>query len=271
MSAAKIIKKERLYAVSELNAEKIINMSDEALAAYQETLTNAVNLFPVQKDRLQDAFRKMDYAPTLQWLKSMRNTLNQIHADNLVKNCDKHLAHHQDLENIKHDRFKAFIDFTMATLTMLYADIQLILEEVAIEEKVSPQESYAKKVREQLATIAELNETALDRITDDQLKTYVKTLSNFPEESISQVEGLKGAFKMKNYPSVMRWLGVLEGVLSQINADSLAEECRRQINSNNDYAAIRHEKLELFINYILTSISMLNSDIGSLKLNPKQR
>ncbi|MCL2203660.1 MAG: hypothetical protein FWB88_06950 [Defluviitaleaceae bacterium] len=263
----KPLSKESLYAITDLTADKIIRMSDDDLLAYQETLTNAVNLFPVQRSRLEDAFAKMDYAPVMQWIKSMRNTLNQIHADNLAKNCDKQLTLYQDIDNIKHDRLKTFIDYTMETLAMLYKDIQKVLDEqMALEVQASPQISFAKRAREQLATITEINETTLERMKDDQLKSYVKALSNFPEESISQVEGLKGAFKIKNYASVMRWLGVLEGALSQIHADGLAEECRRQINLNNDYSVIRHEKLELFINYILKSISILNDDIGSLKI-----
>ncbi|MCL2187531.1 MAG: hypothetical protein FWC16_10510 [Defluviitaleaceae bacterium] len=266
MSAIKLVNKESLYAISDLNADTIIKMSDDQLADYQETLTNAVNIFPVQRSHLENAFAKMDYAPALQWLKSMRNTLNQINADNLVKNCDKHLALYQDIDNIKHDRFKTYVDFTMATLALLYEDIKKVLEESAPEETAAPQVNFAKRIRERLATIAELNEDTINKMKDDQLKTYIKALANFPEDSISQVEGLKGAFKMKNYPSVMRWLGVLEGALTQIHANALADECRKQINLNNEYSAIRHEKLELFINYILSSISILCEDIGTLKL-----
>jgi len=270
MSAEKppvLLNKESLYQISELNADKIINMSDDQLITYQETLTTAINLFPVQKHRLQESFRKMDYPPTLQWLKSMRNTLNKIHADNLVRNCDKQINQYQDIDNIKHDRFKTFVEFTVDTVEMLYNDIQLVLNEVPGEEDVDPQETFAKMMREQIATITEINETAVEKLKDDQLKTYAKNLMNFPDESVSQMEGLKGAFKIKNYPSVMRWLNVLEGALTKIHADGLAEECRRQINLTNDYSAIRHEKLEIFIKYIITSMTMLCNDIDTLNFN----
>jgi hypothetical protein len=269
MKHGKLLNKESLYALTDLTADKIIRMTDDQLLVYQETLTNAVNLFPVQKDRLEDAFSKMDYAPTLQWLKSMRNTLNQIHADNLAKQCDKQLLLNQDIENIRHDRLKTFIEFFMATLTLLYSDIQLVLDELLVIEKTNPKENFAKRVKNQLSSISEINSDKIERLTDDQLKGYIRNLKNFHEDCPAQENGLRSSFKIKNYSSVIRWLGVIEGALAQIHADSLAEECRRQININNDFSSIRHEKLELFINYALSSLSMLCSDIASLKLDDR--
>jgi hypothetical protein len=263
----KLLKKESLCAIAELNAGKIMKMTDEQLLAYQVTLTNAVNLFPIQKERLEDALKKMDYPPVLQWLKAMRNSLVQIHADNLAKDCDKQLAVYHDIPHIRHDKFKTFIDFMLGTLGMLYRDIQWLLEELTTEEEGVVKESYAERVREQLSAISELNPAAIERVKDDQLKGYVKSLLNFKEECPAQENGLRGSFKMKNYASVIRWLGVIETSLAQIYADSLMEECRRQINLNHDYGTIRHEKLELFINYFLTSLSLLCEDIGTLKLS----
>jgi hypothetical protein len=269
MKSNKLLKKESLYALTDLTTDKIIKMNDTQLSAYQETLANAVNLFPVQKERLEDAFEKMDYAPTLQWLKSMRNTLNQIHADNLAKQCDKQLSLNMDVENIRHDRLKTFIEYFVATLTMLYKDIQVVLDELLLKENVSPKESLAKKIKKQLSTISEIDETTIERMKDDQIKTYIKDLMAFHEECPARENGLRSSFKIKNYASVMRWLNVIEGALTQIYAENLAEECRRQVNLNNDFSAIRHEKLELFVNYVLNSLSMLCSDIGSLKLDDR--
>jgi len=269
MNPQSLLNKESLYAITDLTADKIIQMDENRLSVYQEQLTTAANLFPVQRIHLESAFKKMDYAPALQWIKSMRNTLNQIHADAIVRNIDKHLELYQDIENIKHDRFKTFIEFTMSTLALMYEDIKKVLEESAPEVSDDPRDNFvalARLVRERLTTISELNEAAIYKMKDEELKTYIKALVNFPEECSSQVEGLKGAFKMKNYVSVMRWLSALEGALTQIHANALADECRKQINLNNEYSAIRHEKLELFINYILSSISILCEDIGTLRL-----
>jgi len=262
----KLVKKESLYTITDLTADKIIRMTDDQLETYQEALTNAVNLFPVQRERLADSLKKMEYAPVLQWLKSMRNTLNAIHADTLVKQCDKQLDQFSDIENIRHDRFKTFIEFIMGTLSMLYKDIQSVLDEVHAEEPEKVEENLARKIRKQLTTISELNEIALERLKDDQIKGYLQNLVAFVEECPARIDGLKGAFKMKNYASVMRWLGVIEASLANIHADNLTEECRRQININNEYSNIRHEKLELFINYFLTSLGQLCADISSLKL-----
>jgi hypothetical protein len=266
----KPLNKESLYAVTDLSADKIIKMTDAQLKSYQETLTNAVNLFPVQKERLEDAFSKLDYAPTLQWLKSMRNTLNQIYAENLAKQCDKQLVLNQDIDNVRHDRLKTFIDFFMASLTMLYKDIQQVLDETKAKEKTRPKETFAKKTKTQLATIAEINESAINKMSDDQLKIYIKALKNFCDDCPTQENGLRSAFKIKNYASVMRWLSVIEGALTQIHVDNLAEECHRQVNLNQDISNLRHEKLEPFVNYVLTSLGMLCSDIGALNLDDRR-
>jgi hypothetical protein len=170
------------------------------------------------------------------------------------------------LENIRHDRLKTFIDFFMATLTLLYNDIKLALDEVAIEEINTQEDSYAKKTKEQLATIDELNATHISRLSDDQLRAYIKDLAIFYDECSARENGLRSSFKIKNYPSAMRWLSAIESSLTQIHATNLAEECLRQINLNNDYSAIRHEKFELFINFILSSLDMLCNDISYLNI-----
>ena len=72
----------------------------------------------------------------------------------------------------------------------------------------------------------------------------------------------------------MQWLSAIEDSLSKIHANSLLEECRSQINQNKDFNSIRHERLEMFVNYFLTSVSMLADDIKMLHLHkhvPKKR
>jgi hypothetical protein len=257
--------KESLYKITELSTDKIANLTDEEMAAYCEQLHNAVNLFPVQKNHLEQAFAKMEYAPTLQWLKSISNTLTRIYADNLVRQCKKQLAQCSDPENIRHDRLKNFIDFFTASLTMFYADVAQVLKQTETATVVNQEDTDAKRIRVQLATIDELNQTAIDKIPNSKLSTYIKNLHHFCHTGIDNENGLRGAFRMKNYASVISWLDIIEASLIKIHADNLAEECKRQINANNDYAAIRQEKFELVINYICSALSMLRTDIESLK------
>jgi PleD family two-component response regulator len=67
----------------------------------------------------------------------------------------------------------------------------------------------------------------------------------------------------------MQWLSAIEEVLTSIHADGLAEDCQKQIELNKDYNSIKHDRLEVFTNYFLSTLSMLAADIKHLHL-PKQ-
>jgi hypothetical protein len=54
---------------------------------------------------------------------------------------------------------------------------------------------------------------------------------------------------------MLRWLSQIEESLAKIHADNLTEDCRAQIAQNKEFSGIRHEKLEIFINYFLSSLN----------------
>jgi hypothetical protein len=262
----KLLSKESLYQITDLSKAKITAMKDDELEKYRETLADAANLFPVQKDRLQDAFAKAEYAPVLQWLKSMRNSLSRIHAYDLVKQCENQLAQNTDIDAIRHDRLATFIDFFLGSVTMLYTDIQILLEKAEIEEFGKPADNYAKRAREQLTLISEINEEKVRKIEDANLGKYMIKLENFNDEIEEKIDALRGSLRMKNYKLVINWLNDIKNALASIHADALADECLRQIKQNSIIANIRHEKLELTINFILSSLKILYDDIASLKV-----
>ena len=269
--AMKTVSKEKLLQIADLNADKIEQMTDEQLQDYLDFLKSAVNIFPVQREKLEAALQAMDYAPALQWLKSIRNNLARIQADDLARDCDKHLKINSDLENIRHESLRAFIDYFLANAFMLFADVQQMLEESELEGTgVDKDEELCEKVREKLYTITEIDRGKIEAMTKEELAGHIELLSAFEEDFVAQSTGLKNAVKVRSYPTALQWLGAIEETLLHIHADNLAEDCRNQINNNQDIGSIRHEKFEIFTNYFLTSLEMLSSDIKALGM-PKQR
>jgi hypothetical protein len=103
-------------------------------------------------------------------------------------------------------------------------------------------------------------------MTDAQLNGYLDCLSAFHEGFKAQEDGLRNAVRMKQYTSVLRWLASTEESLSKIHANNLLEDCREEISQCKDISAIKHDKLEVFSNYFLSSLSMLSADIKKLNL-----
>ncbi|MCL2852993.1 MAG: response regulator [Defluviitaleaceae bacterium] len=267
----KTISKEKLLQIVDLNSEKIEQMTDVQLQNYTKALSTAANLFPIHKEKLEGAFREMDYAPMLQWLKAIKNSLSKIHADNLASDCERQIELNQDLNNIRHEKLRTFLDYFLSTSTMLFSDILTIQEELEIEsfELRYKQEAGLERIREKLLTVTELNPNKVENMTDEQLYGFIEALTAFQEHFPSQEIGLRDALKSKNYTFVLKWLVAIEETLEKIHADSLAETCRNQININKNLANIRHERLEAYISYFLKSLSLLSDDIKMLNL-PKR-
>jgi CheY-like chemotaxis protein len=99
---------------------------------------------------------------------------------------------------------------------------------------------------------------------------YIELLHTFDSDYKAQESGLRAALKIKQYATVLQRLAAIEKLLLAIHADDLAEDCKDHINQNKDISGIRHEKLEMFVNYFLSSLSMLSDEIHVLHLLRKQ-
>jgi aromatic ring-cleaving dioxygenase len=264
---AKEDKRKLLMGIPDLNAASIMKLTEKQFQNYTESLVSSVNIFPLQRNKLEAAFRDKDYEIVLEWLKSIRNRLSQIYADNLVAEYDKHIIQYQDKNNIRHDKMRVFIDYLFSLMTMLFTDVQKALD----DEYSDPKSGALLKIKERLYTVGELNADKIKEMTEERIIQYVENLSAFQENLHMQGNGLRGSFKIKQYASMMRWLSQIEESLAKIHADNLTEDCRTQIAANKDVNAIRHEKLEIFINYLLSSLNMLAADINGLNLPKLKR
>jgi CheY-like chemotaxis protein len=263
--------KDKLMGIADLNASAILGMNDKQLKSYTDSLSVTAGTFPVQKGELESALIAMDYAHVFQWMKTISSSLSLIHADTLFRECEKQINQYQDLENIRHEKLKAYIEYFMSTLDIFFTDIHDILEFFHLEE-VEPQkdEPQPEKIKEKLLTITELNSGKIELMSDEQLYSYLEALNSFLNDFPLQENGLKSSAKIRHYVFVLQWMTSIEESLAKIHADELLEECRGQIAQCRDFNSIRHEKLEAFVNYFLSSLSMLSADINMLHL-PKSK
>ena len=262
----KTVKKKDLLNISDLNSEKINNMTEMQLHDYTRALKSFLFIYPIQKGQLESAFQVKDYATVLQCLRSIEYTLSQLHADKLASDCKKQLNLYHDLDSMRHDKFAVFIDYFFSNFNLFFSDIQELLEGLELEEIEQKQEMLSSKIREKLSIVTELDSKKIGQLTDKQLGAFIDNLIAFNESFPEQEAGLRSSVKIKQYSSMTRWLIAIQQSLNKIHASSLMEECQNQIELNKDINNIRQEKLEAFVNYFLASLSMLSADIKKMNL-----
>jgi len=264
------VAKEKLSEISELNSEAIKKMADNQILSYVQALNVTAAAFPLQKDELVQAFNDKDYATVFQWLQLISSSLSQMHADKLAGECEKHININNDIENVRPVRVKVFLDYFVPTLDLFVSDIHKVLEDLdALEDVdvvVQKEDIGPESVRKKLRTISDIDPNSISQMDDDELSDYVKFLNGIEAEFKTQESGLRSAIKIKHYVFVIQWLTGIEEILTKLNATQLATDCKNQIATSKDFNNIRHEKLEVFINYLLSSVSMLVADIKALKL-----
>jgi len=263
------VAKKKLMSLSDVDADLIKGMTDTQLLSYVQVLNVIVTSYPLQKEELLHAFSEMDYASVFQWLQIINSSLSQMHADELFRECEKHINQNQDLNAVRHERVKVFLDYFIPTLDLFVADVYKVLEDIEaleVEETEQEQEADPDAIKEKLYTISELDSDIIAKMSDDDLSEYIKVLNGFHIEFQAQENGLRGSIKIKHYVFVLQWLTAIEETLIKMHATELATDCRNQITINKDFNNIRHEKLEVFINYLLSSLSMLSADIKMLHL-----
>ena len=115
----------------------------------------------------------------------------------------------------------------------------------------------AKRIR--LLEISELNiATRLIHMDTYQLNEYTEALNMFVEGFPAQEAASKQALEAKDYLSLSKCLVAIRDMLISIHADQLADECLKQING---LTAVKHEKTEAYMTYLLSVLTMLSIDI----------
>ena len=271
MISDSVVAKEKLSGLTEIDSAAISNMTDNQLFSYVQALNVTTAAFPLQKDELVHAFNEKDYATVFQWLQVIGSSLSQMHADKLAKECEKHVDLNKDLENVRHVRVKVFLDYFIPTLDLFVTDVHQVLEDLDALDDIDKLEQHIEdfspeNVKEKILTVSDLDSDRIKKMSDDELSDYLKHLNSFESDSKSQETGLRGAIKIKHYVFVFQWLAAIEETLTKLHAVQLANDCKNQISANKDFNNIRHEKLDVFVNYLISSLQMLSADIKALHL-----
>jgi CheY-like chemotaxis protein len=112
--------------------------------------------------------------------------------------------------------------------------------------------------RERLLTISDLNLAGIQKMDEKAFEAYLRSLNSFIEALPAHDEKMKTALETKDYSSLSKSFADVRELLEAIHAGYRADECTKQIKELKN---VKHEKLEVFMTYFLTSLSMLSIDI----------
>ena len=121
--------------------------------------------------------------------------------------------------------------------------------------------------KERLLEISELKLAGIQQMDENKFNIYAKSLNSFIEGLPVQEERIKAALETNDNASLSKCLADVRDLLEAIQATDMADECTKQIKGLN---SIKHEKLEAFMAYFLTSLSMLSIDIQMAELKDQE-
>jgi CheY-like chemotaxis protein len=114
--------------------------------------------------------------------------------------------------------------------------------------------------KERLLSITELNLAGkIEQMDEESLKNYSQLLSSFTHDFPEQEENIKAAIGKKDYDTLTSLLTAICEILEKAYADELVEDCKKRLSGG--ISSIKHEKLEAFISFFLSNLSMLSIDI----------
>jgi len=121
--------------------------------------------------------------------------------------------------------------------------------------------------KERLLGISELKLAGIQKMDEQKLNIYVKSLNSFTEGFSGLEEKIKSALEARDYVSLSKHLADMRDLLTAIHVVDMADECTKQIKELKN---VKHEKLEAFMSYFLTSLSMLSIDIQMAELKEQE-
>jgi DNA-binding response OmpR family regulator len=125
--------------------------------------------------------------------------------------------------------------------------------------------------RGSLYEISDLNlAEILGRMTDSQVDEYWEALNLFTEKYSELEEKIKSHLTAKDYALFAKNLAELRDKLKDIHADAMAQDCQTQLNGLTSVESIKHEKLEAYMTYLLTTVSILSIDIQKADYENRQ-
>jgi len=112
--------------------------------------------------------------------------------------------------------------------------------------------------KDQLLKISELDKTNVEQLTDEQMTAFAATANSLIDNFPSLAENIKTALEAKDFAVLEKLLTDTSGMLRQIFAEKLAEECSCMIKTIND---IQYADLQAYVITLLKTVSALSIDL----------
>jgi CheY-like chemotaxis protein len=113
--------------------------------------------------------------------------------------------------------------------------------------------------REKLLAISELNLAGkIENMEESKLANFVQLLNSFVDNLQPQKKKIKDALIEKNYEALTKNLSLARDQLAKIYAEEMAQDCTKHIGWIGNE---KHEKIEAWLDYFLSSMALLAADI----------
>jgi len=113
--------------------------------------------------------------------------------------------------------------------------------------------------KEKLLAISDLKiAEKVKQMDDKSFENYYQLLKTFTETYPDHEERIKATMQNKNYDALATELSAVCFDLDKIFATDLAEDCKKRIP---ELSGLKHEKIETFINFFTSNLSILSIDI----------
>ena len=262
-----MINTQKLLEISELKLSgKIEQMDEGKLNNFVQLLNSFSDNLPALEKKINDALVAKNNDALKKFLTAVRDILVKIYAEEMAQDCTKQIGR---IGAEKHEKIEAYMRYFLSTLSMLSADIQKAQQQTG-KSAGAPQkdaaaaenESVNKKndsiILEKLLEISELNTERIEQMEEDEFINYLQFLNAFTEHYPEQEEKINEALKTKDNDALKKNLADIKEILEKIYADEMAQDCAKQINA---IGSTSPEKIEAYMRYFLSSLSMLSIDI----------
>jgi CheY-like chemotaxis protein/HPt (histidine-containing phosphotransfer) domain-containing protein len=267
MESYMMINRNQLLKISELNLTgKIEQMDEGKLGNFIQLLNSFSDNLPSYDKKIKDALYAKDYDSFTKHLSALRDILAKIYAEEMAQDCTKQIG---KLGSEKHEKIEAYMRYFLTNLALLSTDIQKAQKQADAPSEAPPQDAVpeaaeadgdSKKVNiDKLREISELKlDGRIEKMGEDELNNYLQLLNTFTENFPTQEEAINEALKTKDDNAFVKTLSDLRDILEKMHAEEMAQDCAKQISSIGNTSP---EKVEAYMRYFLSSLSMLSIDI----------
>ena len=212
--------RERLYEIPDLILKnRLILMTDEQIINdYGMRLFSFVDKFPTLEAALKNAVKERNIQAVIEKLADIRETLINIYADNLAKDC---WIRSNKFEAARFDKVEAYVSFFLLTLTGLSIDIQLAFYTEQNDSSCVMTDRPEKETSDIKTILA---------VDDDPycLDIFKAVLKDFPYKVIGTLSGLSALNILNRLnPDLL----VLDIEMPEMNGIKLAKEIRASGNN----------------------------------------